>query len=105
MRGDGVGVGDIGEVHGDARGAGDTAAGDDRGGAGRERDTGVVGGWGRVERDASGEPGGVRVGVDDGAWGRHRSCDLYRRYSGGEYGLRGYRVGVGVVGEVSYRTW
>ena len=33
MRGDGVGVGDIGEVHGDARGAGDTAGGDDGGGA------------------------------------------------------------------------
>ena len=29
MRGDGVGVGDIGEVQGDARSAGDTSAGDD----------------------------------------------------------------------------
>jgi hypothetical protein len=32
LRGDGVGVGDIGEVRGDTRGAGD-AAGDDDGGA------------------------------------------------------------------------
>ena len=34
MRGDGVGVGDIDEVQGDAWSPGDTAAGDDGGGAG-----------------------------------------------------------------------
>ena len=45
MRGDGVGVGDIGTMPGDAgRRWGDAAAGDDGGGAGRERDRGVVGG-------------------------------------------------------------
>jgi hypothetical protein len=38
MRVDGMGVGDIGEVPGDARSAGDTAD-DDGGGAGRERTT------------------------------------------------------------------
>ena len=43
MRGDGVGVGDIGEVLGDARSAWDTAGDDDGGGAGRERDAGLVG--------------------------------------------------------------
>jgi hypothetical protein len=43
MRGDGVGVGDIGEVPGDARRAGHAAADDDGGGAGRQRDAGVVG--------------------------------------------------------------
>jgi hypothetical protein len=42
MRGDGVGVGDIGEVPGDARSAGDTAANNDGGAAGRQRDAGVV---------------------------------------------------------------
>jgi hypothetical protein len=37
--GDGVGVGDVSEVSGDACGSGDTGGGDDGGGAGRERDT------------------------------------------------------------------
>jgi hypothetical protein len=41
MRGDGVGVGDIGEVQGDARSPGDTA-GDDDGG---ERGGSVTQGW------------------------------------------------------------
>ena len=42
MRGDGVGVGDIGEVHGDAWGGGDTTDDDDGRAAGRERDTFMV---------------------------------------------------------------
>ena len=69
MRGDGVGVGDIGEVQGDARSPGDTAAGDDGGGAGREQDAGVVGGCGDIERDASSERCGDRAGVGDVARG------------------------------------
>ena len=71
MRGDGVGVGDIGEVQGDARSAGDTAAGDDGGGAGRQQDAGVVGGCGDIERDASSERCGDRACVGDIARGRH----------------------------------
>ena len=71
VRGDGVAVGDIREVPGDAWGSGDTAGGDDGRGAGRERDTGLVGGLGRAERDAQAEPGGDRVGVSDGARGEH----------------------------------
>ena len=43
MRGDGVGVGDIGEVHGVGRGEGDTAGDDDGRGAGRKHDGGMVG--------------------------------------------------------------
>jgi hypothetical protein len=38
-----------------------------RRGAGRERDTGLVGGLQRAERDGQAEPGGDRVGVSDGA--------------------------------------
>ena len=101
MRGDGVGVGDIGEVHGDARGAGDTAAGDDGGGAGRrERDAGVVGGRGGIERDAWTERCGDRVGVGDGARGEHGACDVHGTGSGGAHGMRGDGVGVGDIGEV-----
>ena len=103
MRGDRVGVGDIGEVHGDARGAGDTAGGDDGGGAGRrERDAGVVGGRGGIERDASTEPGGDRVGVGDGARGEHGACDVHGTGSGGAHGMRGDGVGVGDISPMSY---
>jgi hypothetical protein len=42
-RGDGMGVGDFREVFGDAWGSGHTWDGDDGRGAGRERDTGMVG--------------------------------------------------------------
>ena len=43
MRGDGVGVGDVGEVRGGAWGSGDAAGGDDGRGSGREREPGMVG--------------------------------------------------------------
>ena len=46
---------------------GNTAGDDDGGGAGRERDAGVVGERRDLERDASTDPRGHRVGVDDGA--------------------------------------
>ena len=99
MRGDGVGVGDIGEVPGDARSAGDAAGDDDGGGAGRQRDAGVVGGRGGIERDRSTEPSGDRVGVRHGSRGEHGACDVHGTGSGG-HGLRGDRVGVGDIDEV-----
>ena len=105
MRGDGVGVGDIGEVHGDAWGGGDTTGGDDGRGAGRERDTGMVGGRCGAERDASAEPSGDRVGVSDGTRGEHGACDVHGEGSGGAHGMRGDGVGVGDVGEVSGGAW
>jgi hypothetical protein len=95
-----VGVGDIGEVPGDARSAGHAAADDDGGAAGRQRDAGVVGGpWG-LECDGSTEPSGDRVGVGDGARGEHGACDVHGTGSGGAHGLRGDGVGVGDIGEV-----
>jgi hypothetical protein len=100
LRGDGVGVGDIGEVPGDARSAGDAAGDDDGGGAERQRDAGVVGGCGGIERDGSTEPSGDRVGVGDGARGEHGACDVHGTGSGGAHGLRGDGVGVGDIGEV-----
>jgi hypothetical protein len=100
LRGDGVGVGDIGEVPGNARSAGDAAGDDDGGGAGRQRDAGVVGGRGGLEREYSTEPSGDRVGVGDGARGEHGACDVHGTGSGGAHGLRGDGVGVGDIGEV-----
>ena len=105
MRGDGVGVGDVGEVPGGAWGWIDTAGGDDGRGEGRERDAGVVGGWGRAERDAPGEPSGVRVGVDDGARGRHGADEGVGSREIGAYGVRGFGVGVGDISKVPGGAW
>jgi hypothetical protein len=100
MRGDGLGVGDIGEVRGDARAPGDTAASDDGGGAGKERDAGVVVEREGIERDASTEPSGDRLGVGDGARGKHRACNLHGTGSGRAHGMRGDGLGVGDICEV-----
>ena len=95
MRGDGLGVGDVGEVPGGTRGSGDTSGGDDGRGAGRERDAGVVGGCGYDERDAEGEPSRVRVGVDNGARGEHGAGGVHVPGSRRSYGMRVDGVGVG----------
>ena len=100
-----MGVGDISEVSGDSWGSGDTAGGDNGRGAGRERDTGLVGGLGRTERDAQAEPGGDRVGVSDGARVEHGACDVHGAGSGGADGVRGDGVGVGDISEVSGDAW
>jgi hypothetical protein len=89
MRGDGLGVGDIGEVQGDTRSPEDTEAGDDGGGAGREQDAGVVGGRGGIERDTSTEPSGNGVGFGHGARGKHGASDVHGTGSGGAHRMRG----------------
>jgi hypothetical protein len=94
LRGDGVGVGDIGEVPGDARSAGDAAGDDHSGVADGKHHAGVVIGRGVIERDGSTEPSGDRVGVGDGARGEHGACDVHGTGSGGAHGLRGDGVGV-----------
>ena len=58
MRGDGVGVGDVGEVPGGAWDTWYPAGGDDGGGARGQRDRRVVGRSRIYERDPTGEPSG-----------------------------------------------
>ena len=107
MRGDGVGVGDVGEVPGGAWGGGHTAGGDDGGGAGRrEHDGGMVGGHvRRGELDAGTEQSGDGIGVDDGAWIRHGAGGVYNARTAWVDGMHGDGVGVGDVGEVPCRAW
>ena len=100
MRGDGLGVGDIGEVHGDARSSRDATDGDDGGGARRERDASVVGGPGVGERDAGGQCRGDRIGVGDGTWVGHGADGVHGGRAMGKDEVRGDGVGVGDVGEV-----
>ena len=104
MRGDGVGVGDVGEVPGGAWSSGDSAGGDDGRGAGREHDARVLGGRGRIERDAASNragTGSASVTVHGASWGWWRT----RAGSGGADGMRGDGVGVGDVGEVPGGAW
>jgi len=101
VRGDGLGVGDVGEVPGGIRGEGYSTGGDDGRGWRGQRDAGVVTGRGRGERDAAAEQGGDGVGVDDGAWVELGACEVHREGTGGAHGVRGDRLGVGDVGEVS----
>ncbi len=70
-----------------------------------ERDTWMVGGLRRVERDAEAEPGGDRVGVSDGARVEHGACDVHGAGSGKSYWMRGDRVGVGDIGVVHGGAW
>jgi hypothetical protein len=100
MRGDGVGVGDIGEVLCDAWFTRNPAGGDDGGGAGREQDAGMVSCCWCTERDASTEPTGDRLGVGDGARCGHGACAAHGTGSGGIHGMRGDGLGVGDIGEV-----
>jgi hypothetical protein len=105
LRVDGMGVGDISEVRGDAWGSGHTSGGDDGRGAGRERDTGVFGRNGGAEQGAWAEPSGDRVGVSHGARIEHGAFEPLRAGSSGADGRRGDGMGVGDVSEVSGDAW
>jgi hypothetical protein len=102
MRGDCVAVGDVGAVSCGSRGRRDTSGGDDGGGAGRERDAGVVGRHGRTEQDAADEPRWHGIGVDDGTRIKHGGGCAYSAGEGGAHGMRGDGMGVGDVGAVSF---
>jgi hypothetical protein len=68
MRGDGVGVGDVGAVPGVFWGERDAAVGDDGGRAVRQRQRHALGGCWRHERDRTVQRCGDGVSVGDGAW-------------------------------------
>ena len=72
-----MGVRDVGEVPGGAWRAGHAAGDDDGRREGRKRDAGMVGGRGDGERGGTGEPGGDRIGIDDGAGGESRVLFIF----------------------------
>ena len=100
MRGDRVGVGDVDEVHGGARGSRHASGGDDGRGAGRERESGMVdrGTW--PEHHAKGQPSWDGIDIGDGAWSQHGAGVVHGTGEGGSDRMRGDRVGVGDVDEV-----
>jgi len=100
MRGDRVGVGDIGAVQGGARGSGDTACGDYCRRTIRQWDRGILDGHRQGERDEGIQQGGDRVGVGDSARGWFGGCCFDGDGAVRTDGMRGDRVGVGDIGAV-----
>ncbi len=99
MRGDRVGVRDIGAVPCGARGSGNASCGDDGRGAARQYDGSTLSGpWFCERHVVSREPSGDRVGVGDGARGEHGACWLDGDGAVRADGMRGDRVEVGDVG-------
>jgi hypothetical protein len=100
VRGDGVGVGDVGAVPGGAWVSGHSSGDVDRRGAEREHDGGLVGGRDRHERDWTGQCSRDGVIVGDGTRGRAWAAGAYRSCEDRRDGMRGDGVGVGDVGAV-----
>ena len=100
MRGDGLGVGHIVEVPGNAWGLGFMASGHDGRGAGRKRDAGMMTKLGVMERDATAELSGDSVGVSDDTRANHGACGVHRSGSGEAHGMRGDEMRVRHIGEV-----
>jgi hypothetical protein len=100
MRGDGVGVGDVGALPAILWGEGDSKGGDDGGRAVRERQRHVLGGCGRHERDRTIQQRRNRVSGSDGTRGWAGACFVYSAGTDGGDGMRGDGVGVGDVGAV-----
>ena len=95
MRGDGVGIGQLGAVHGGtelrwiATGSGDSRD------AIRECDGCMVCGWSRYERGGGDQRCRGRRSIDDGAWGEHGGQGgVHVEGSGGADGMRGDGVGI-----------
>ena len=83
MRGDRVGVGDVGEVPCGTRITRDASGGDDGRGSRGKHDGGLVVGHGGDERGWSGQPGRDRLGIDDGAWIKHGAYYVHGSFAQG----------------------
>jgi hypothetical protein len=105
LRGDTVGVGDVGEVQGRTRGARDAFGGDDGRGAGRERESGMVIRPGVNEHHAQVQPGWDGISVSDSTWSEHGAGGVHGSGEAGTFEMRGDRVGVGDIGEMHCRAW
>ena len=101
MRGDGVGIRDVCEMFSRSEHDGKSARCDDGGGSCGKREPWMVGGHGRHELHAKVKSCRDRIRVLDDPWRRYGSFDVHREVAAGDHGMRGNRVGIGHVGEVS----
>ena len=100
MRVDRVGVGDVDEVHGGARGWRHASGGDDGRGAGGQRESGMVdrGTWPEHRDSDQRSRDGIDIG--DGAWIRAGAGSAHGDGTRRADGMRVDGVGVGDVGAV-----
>ena len=98
MRGDRLGVGDIGAVPCGARGSGDASCGDDGRGAARQRDRSILDRHLQGELDVGTQQGGDRDFIRDGTRGWVWCCGFDGDGAVRGDGMRGDRVGVGDIG-------
>ena len=105
MRGDRVGVRDLGAMPGGAWGSGDTTGGDDGRGAGREQDGGILSGPWLYEHYISQEPCGYWVGINDSARVEPWACSFHGDGAVRADWMRGDRVGIGDIGAVQGGAW
>ena len=104
MRGDGVGVGDVDEVSSRSRVAEHSQDCDDHLGACWQHFTGLVSGRDGAEPVPSDQSTRDRIGIGDSTRSQHGTCDIHRLGMAGADGMRGNRVGVGDIGEMSSRA-
>lgn len=104
VRGVGLGVRHVCEVHGRSGVGGHTAGADDGRGAWRQYEPRVVCGRCRGEYGTGGESSRDRVGISDGTRSELGACTIYRKGARGSHGMRGDGMGVGHLGEVSRRA-
>ncbi len=57
------------------------------------------------EQDTSREPCGHGLSINDGAWVKHGDRDIHRAWSHRPHGMRGDRLAIGDIGDVSGGTW
>ena len=122
MRGDGMGVGHLGEVSCRARGSRDPAGGDDGGEHCGQSKSGMVrrpsilqprpkrklhvsNAWFNETRSHFQQSCGYGGIVDHGAWRKHGWHVVYHHGAGSAYELRVNGMGVGHIAALSCRTW
>ena len=105
MRGDGVGVGDIGAVLDRAGGPKYSEDGDHGGGKVSQPVGGVFGGRGRAEGHDTEQPCWDWHGIGDGAWCKPGAGGDDGDGTDRSHGMRGDGVGVGDIGPVLDRAW
>jgi hypothetical protein len=105
MRGDTMGVGDIGEMHGRTRGSGLASPRHHGRGAGRECEPCVVIRPRVDKHHAKGQPCWDGIEIGDGARSEHGACVVHGSGERGADRMQVDTVGLGDVGEVSSGPW
>ena len=105
MRVDRVGVGDVSEVPAGTWSRGHSSISDDGRAPDCKCESGLVCRHVEYEQDASREPCGDGLSINDGAWVKHGDREVHGTRSHRAHGMRGDRLAIGDIGEVQCGTW